>query len=291
MVAAARAMATTSSNPLINDQFAAPLVHAVGIDYFTKMADDELDPRDLDDDVAKSVRRTANAVAVRTEYFDDFFQSPEGAMAAGIRQAVILASGLDSRAYRLPWPSGTTVFEVDQPQVIEFKTATLAGLGARPTAARQAVAIDLRDDWPAALTQAGFDSTAPAAWIAEGLLAYLPAEAQDRLLDQITALSAPGSRLGTEEPLHNNTVNEADIRCRMQRQSDQWRRHGFDLDMAALMYFDDRASVATYLADRGWETLSSSTTDLLAKHGLPPVDPDDALFGDMIYLSAVLKDR
>jgi methyltransferase (TIGR00027 family) len=288
MVAAARAVATRSPNALINDQFAEPLVRAVGVDFFSKMAGGELDPRDLDDDAANGLQRFADAMAVRTEYFDDFFLE---AADAGIRQAVILASGLDSRAYRLPWPSGTTVFEVDQPQVIDFKTATLANLAAQPTAVRRAVAIDLRDDWPAALAEAGFDPAQPTAWIAEGLLGYLPAEAQDRLLDQITALSAPGSRFATEGLLDINDVNEEELRRRMERQSDRWREHGFELDMAGLVYFDDKTDAATYLADHGWETVGSSAADLLAKHGLPPIDADDAPFGDVVYLSAVLKDR
>jgi methyltransferase (TIGR00027 family) len=287
MVAAARAVATRSANPLINDQFAEPLVRAVGIDFFAKMAGGELDPRDLNDDEANGLRRFADAMAIRTEYFDNFFR---GATAAGIRQAVILASGLDSRAYRLPWPPGTSVFEVDQPQVIEFKTATLAGLGAQPTADRRAVAVDLRDNWPSSLKQAGFDPAQRTAWIAEGLLGYLPAEAQDRLLDQITELSAPGSRFATEGLLHINDLHEPELRRRMQRQSDRWHEHGFDLDMAALVYFDRRTDVATYLAGRGWETVGSSGTDLLAEHGLPPIDPDDAPFGDVVYLSSVLKE-
>jgi methyltransferase (TIGR00027 family) len=288
MVAAARAVATRSPNPLINDQFAEPLVRAVGVDFFAKMAGGELDPRDLDEDEARGLRRFADAMAIRTEYFDNFVR---GATGVGIRQAVILASGLDSRAYRLPWPPGTTVFEVDQPQVIEFKTATLAGLGAQPTAHRRAVAVDLRDDWPRTLQRAGFDPAQPAAWIAEGLLGYLPAEAQDRLLDQITALSAPGSRLATEGLLDINDLNEPELRRRMQRQSDRWRAHGFDFDMAALVYFDRRTDVATYLAERGWETVGTSAADLLAGHGLSPIDPDDAPFGDVVYLSAQRKDR
>ena len=134
-------------------------------------------------------------IAVRTRFFDDFFTA---AADAGIRQAVILAAGLDTRGYRLPWPTGTVVFEVDQPEVIAFKTTTLDDLGAVPKATRKTVAIDLRDDWPAALREAGFDPAQPTAWIAEGLLPYLPPDAQDRLFDHITALSAPGSRLATE---------------------------------------------------------------------------------------------
>jgi methyltransferase (TIGR00027 family) len=285
MVAAARALATRSPNPLINDQFAEPLVRAVGVDFFTKMAGGELQPRELDDDTAKGLRRFADAMAIRTEYFDNFF---DNATAAGIRQAVILASGLDSRAYRLAWPAGTVVFEVDQPQVIDFKTATLAELGAQPTADRRTVAIDLRNDWPAALKDAGFDPARPTAWIAEGLLGYLTAEAQDRLLEQITALSAPGSRFATEGLLDVNNVSEHELRRRMQRQAERWRNHGFELDMAALVYFDDRTDAGTYLTNLGWKTVSTSTTELLAKHGLPPIDADDAPFGEVVYLSAEL---
>jgi methyltransferase (TIGR00027 family) len=285
MVAAARAVATRAPDPLINDQFAEPLVRAVGVDFFTQMASGELQPGDLDEDTAKGMRRFADAMAIRTEYFDDFFGN---ATAAGIRQAVILASGLDSRAYRLAWPAGTVVFEVDQPQVIDFKTATLADLGAQPTADRRTVAIDLRSDWPAALHDAGFDPARPTAWIAEGLLGYLTAEAQDRLLDQVTAQSAPGSRFATEGLLDVNNVSEPELRRRMRRQAERWRSHGFELDMAALVYFDDRTDAGTYLASLGWKTVSTSTTDLLAKHGLPPIDADDAPFGEVVYLSAQL---
>src|SRR6201996_4628454 len=201
MVAAARAMATRADRPLINDPFAEPLVRAVGVDLLSRLARGEGDPGGLDDvhdgatGSAGAMSRMTDNMAVRTKFFDEFFLD---AAEAGIKQAVILASGLDARAYRLPWPDGTTVYEIDQPQVIEFKTRALAELGAAPTADRKAVAIDLRDDWPAALRQAGFDPAQPSAWSAEGLLGYLPPEAQDRLLDTITELSAPGSRIATE---------------------------------------------------------------------------------------------
>ena len=111
---------------------------------------------------------------------------------------MILASGLDSRPYRLPWPDGTVVYEIDQPQVIEFKTTTMTSIGASPAAERRTVGIDLREDWPNALRKSGFDDSQPTAWSAEGLLVYLPPDAQDRLFDDIAALSAPGSRLATE---------------------------------------------------------------------------------------------
>ncbi len=209
MVAAARALASTEPNPLIDDPFAAPLVRAVGVDFFTKLADGEISARPIG--AAYTAALMTTVMAVRTKFFDDFFLTATGggnsttatdgnsnAASDGVRQAVILASGLDSRPYRLPWPDGTVVYEIDQPKVIEFKTATMTDIGATPTAERRTVAIDLREDWPAALRRSGFDESKPTAWSAEGLLVYLPPEAQDRLFDHITALSAPGSQLATE---------------------------------------------------------------------------------------------
>ncbi|HEX5252590.1 MAG TPA: class I SAM-dependent methyltransferase, partial [Mycobacterium sp.] len=186
MVAAGRARATLDG--LIDDRFAEPLVRAVGVDFMTRWAAGDLASADVDEpDAAWGMQRMTDILAARTRYIDAFFAE---AGAAGIGQVVILASGLDARAYRLPWAPGTTVFEIDQPQVLEFKAATIAGLDAKPTAAVRNVAIDLRHDWPSALRQAGFDIGRPAAWAAEGLLGFLPGEAQDRLLDNIAALSA-----------------------------------------------------------------------------------------------------
>ena len=225
-------------------------------------------------------------MAVRTKFYDEFFlDSTE----AGIRQAVILASGLDCRAYRLPWPDGTTVYEIDQPQVIEFKSRTLAEMGAQPTAYRRTVAIDLRDDWPAALRAAGFDPEQPAAWSAEGLLGYLPPEAQDRLLDTVTALSAPGSRIATESmPRRDDALRER-LKEHLRTISERWRKHGLDLDMTELIYFGDRNEAAPYLSDCGWQITGSSTRELFAANGLPPLD-DDFPFADRLYVSGTLTD-
>jgi methyltransferase (TIGR00027 family) len=289
IVAAARAVASRSADPLIDDPFAEPLVRAVGIDFFTGLASGELDPADFDDDAARSVQEMADVMAVRTRYFDEFFAQ---AGEAGIRQAVILASGLDSRAYRLPWPAGTTVFEVDQPQVIEFKTATLADLGAVPTADRRVVAIDLRHDWPAALLHAGFHADRPTAWIAEGLLNYLPPDAQDRLLDHITVLSTAGSRLATESIPNLQQPDEYGIVGRMRALTERWRDHGLDLDLTDLMYLGDRSNVDNYLTTRGWATVGTPTSELFVANGLPRVDwrgDDQPPFADAFYLSATLK--
>lgn len=171
MVAAGRALATKDPRGLINDPFAEPLVRAVGLDFFTKLIDGELDIATTGNLSPGRAQAMIDGIAVRTKYFDDYFRT---ATDGGVRQVVILAAGLDARAYRLPWPAGTVVYEIDQPQVIDFKTTTLAGIGAKPTAIRRTVYIDLRADWPAALQAAGLDSTAPTAWLAEGMLIYLP---------------------------------------------------------------------------------------------------------------------
>ena len=151
------------------------------------------------------------------------------AAAAGVRQAVILAAGLDARAYRLPWPDGTTVYELDQPEVIAFKTDTLAELGAEPKADRRTIAIDLRDDWPKALLDNGFDPTQPTAWIAEGLLIYLPPEAQDLLFDRINELSAPGSRVATNT---SRTSACSPTTSESQEIAERLKKYGHDIEMA-----------------------------------------------------------
>ncbi|MCV7409127.1 SAM-dependent methyltransferase [Mycobacterium florentinum] len=294
MVAAARAIATRAERPLINDPFAEPLVKAVGVDLLSQLASGELDPAELNDvhdgaaGSAGAMSRMADNMAVRTKFFDEFFTA---ATKAGIKQVVILASGLDSRAYRLAWPAGTVVYEVDQPQVIEFKTKALANLGAAPSADRRVVAIDLRDDWPTALRTAGFDPAQPAAWSAEGLLSYLPPDAQDRLLDTITALSAPGSRLATESAPNPEPGEEDKMRERMQTIAERWRAHGFHLDMAGLVYLGDRNEAVGYLADRGWRLASSSIRELFAANGFEPLEDDDMRMGEILYTSGTLEKK
>jgi methyltransferase (TIGR00027 family) len=263
-VAVGRALATRAPRPLINDPFAEPLVRAVGVNFFTRVASGELDPATVDDNGDFGMLGMADMMGIRTRFFDDFFVT---AAAAGVRQVVILASGLDARAYRLPWPAGTTVFEIDQAQVIEFKSATLAELGATPTADRRAVPVDLRHDWPAALRAAGLDPAEPTAWSAEGLLPFLPPEAQDRLLDNITELSAPGSQLATENLQGASDVVQT-MADRIRAVTEQWRDHGFDIEMTDLWYAGQRNDVVDYLTAHGWQTAATTVPDLAANYGL-----------------------
>ncbi len=284
-VAVGRALASRAANPLINDPFAEPLVRAVGVDFFTRLATGELNPAEVDDNGAWGMQRMRDMMALRTRFFDDFFIE---ATNGGIRQAVILASGLDARAYRLPWPAGTTVYEIDQPRVIEFKTTTLSDLGAAPTADRRSVAIDLRHDWPTALRGAGLDPTQPTAWSAEGLMPFLPPDAQDALLDNLTMLSAEGSQLATENvPDASRAVPK--MADQMRRVTERWRDHGFDVEMTDLWYGGDRNDVVDYLDGHGWNVSAVSVADLFAAQGLSvPAGNDEeaAIASGLGYVTA-----
>lgn len=282
MVAAGRAMATKDPRGLINDPFAEPLVRAVGVEFFTKMIDGELDIDAIENASLVRIQAMIDGMTVRTKYFDEYFID---ATDSGVRQVVILASGLDARAYRLPWPDATVVYEIDQPQVIEFKTATLAGIGAEPAAERRTVAIDLRADWPAALKAAGLDPAVPTAWLAEGLLIYLPPEAQDRLFDNITALSVPGSTIATEF-VPGIIDFDAD---RVREISGSFRDHGVDVDMASLVYTGQRNHVVDYLRSKGWDVEGITRTELFKRNdiGVPSPEHDDPL-GEIIFISGGL---
>ena len=263
MVASARAVATRADRPIINDPFAEPLVRAVGIDVFTRVAAGELDFNG--DDAAVGIPRMTDTFAARARFYDDYFaQVTDG----GVRQVVIVAAGLDSRAYRLSWPAGTTVYEIDQPEVIEFKTSTLANIGAAPTTEHRTVGIDLREDWPAALRTAGFDPAQPTAWLAEGvLIGWLPPEAEVALLDDVISLSATGSRLAADYGSVTGTTEES--RKQAQQGAEGWRRHGLDLDIAALTYPGEHTDVAAYLHARGWDVIRFRLAELFTAAGLP----------------------
>jgi methyltransferase (TIGR00027 family) len=279
MVAAQRVLADREG--LIDDPFAEPLVRAVGLDFFTKALDGEIDLEGVDSQF--SLERAAEGMAVRTRHFDGLFTD---AAADGVRQAVILAAGLDARAYRLPWPDGTTVFEVDQPEVIDFKTRTLADLGAQARADRRTIAIDLREDWPKALLDNGFDPSAPTAWIAEGLLIYLPSEAQDLLFDRIDELSAPDSRVATEHIPDVSMFSDE----RAKEITDRLKQYGHDFEMGDLIYHEKRNDVIEYLEGHGWDVSTRKMADAYADNGFQfPEDGAIGFFADMSYLTAVKR--
>lgn len=279
MVAAQRVLSHREG--LIDDPYAEPLVRAVGLDFFVRALDGEISLETVDPRF--NTRRAAEGMSVRTRHFDRMFTD---AVDAGVRQAVILASGLDARAYRLPWPTGTIVFELDQPDVIAFKSNTLAALGAEPTADRRAIAIDLREDWPKSLLDNGFDPTKPTAWSAEGLLIYLPPEAQDLLFDRIHELSAPGSRLATEHI--PNVSMFADERSR--EIAERLQAYGQNIEMGELIYHGERNDVVEYLTNRGWDVTTQKMPDAYAANGFTfDENSTIGLFTDMSYLSAIKR--
>lgn len=260
MVAAARARETESAQPLISDPYARILVDGAGTGMWQNFMDESVAERikTADPEAAAVFENMLAYQAVRTHFFDAFFSD---AVAAGIRQVVILASGLDARAYRLQWPAGTVVFEIDQPKVLEYKSATLATHGVETAVARHEVGIDLRGDWPVALAAAGFDPAAPTAWLAEGLLMYLPAEAQDRLFTQITELSAPGSRVSAEAMGHRDEERREQMRMRWEKMADEIGLQR-PVDVSDLIYNDPhRADVVEWLNAHGWNATGEKSTD------------------------------
>lgn len=266
MVAAARARETDSAAPLIRDPFARILVEGADAGGWRKFLDPAMQERiaTSDPEAAAIFDNMLSYQAVRTHFFDTFFTN---AAAAGIRQVVILATGLDSRAYRLSWPQGTVVYEIDQPMVLEYKSQILSRHGATPTAERREVAIDLRQDWPAALLAAGFDPVRPTAWLAEGLLMYLPAEAQDRLFEHISALSVPGSRISAEAVRHHDEERRAQMRQRWEKMADEL---GIErtVDIADLTYNDaHRADLTEWLNAHGWSASGTGSTDEMRRLG------------------------
>lgn len=194
-VALARAMESRRADALVRDPFAESFVAACALPapYDGWPAPDA----PVTDDLNPVWTSMPTYLGVRSRFFDEYLAA---AGAAGVHQVVLLAAGLDSRAFRLDWPAGTELFEIDQALVLRFKDQVLGTRQARPRCDRRTVAADLRDDWGAALRAAGFDPARPTAWLAEGLLAFLPPPTERDLFATITKLSAPGSQLAVEAP-------------------------------------------------------------------------------------------
>jgi methyltransferase (TIGR00027 family) len=279
-VAAARAAETESENPLISDPFARVFLDAAGDGMWNWFAAPNLPAEivEAEPDLKPRMEGMVDYMAARTSFFDGFFLD---ATRAGVRQVVILAAGLDSRAWRLPWPDGITVYELDQPSVLEFKSSTLRDNGAQPTCNLVHVPVDLRHDWPAALQQAGFDSSAPSAWSAEGLLPFLPAVAHELLFERVQALGVAGSRIAVEAP-GPDFLDEAAIAKRretMQRVRNLMAKLEPQRDIPEvqdLWYFEEREDVGDWLRRHGWDVTVTEAVDLMARYNRrPPQGIDD----------------
>lgn len=255
--AVARAVATNKG--LISDPLAEQLVRAAGLEYFVRLIEDEQFATDSGSNPLMS--GMLDVLGAHGKFLDEFLTS---AARAGIRQAVNLGAGLDARAFRLWWPPGTTVYEIDQPGVVEFKDRVLRGLGAKLTTHRRALGVDLRGDWLTALQRVGFDPNQRTVWIAENLfLGYLPPETQDRLLHQLTGMSAAGSWLAADHlPWTPLQLQEGEAFIQ------RWRQEGMDIDLSGLTYSAEFRSVPENLAATGWQVTDRSLLELFAAVGL-----------------------
>ena len=286
-VAAARAAETESENPLIQDPFARAFLDAAGDGMWSLTADPRLSAElsEVAPDLRAHMQVMIDFMAVRTAYFDELFLN---AVSSGIRQVVILAAGLDARAWRLPWPDGTTVYELDQARVLEFKSTTLQDRGAEPTSRLVSVAVDLRQDWPTALQEAGFDASRPSVWSAEGLLRYLPAEAQDLLFERINSLSPSGSRLATNAPA--KSALNPDLLAHQREQSQRMRAAAARVlaaevpDVEDLWYPEERTEVTDWLGEHGWDASAISMAELLTRYGRDV--PGDDVLPPTVFVSA-----
>ncbi len=261
-VATARALEAQKADPLAVDPYAEVFCRAVGGAWADvldgKAPDHELKTSDFGE-------HFVNFQGARTKYFDEYF----GRVAAdGVRQIVILAAGLDSRAYRLSWPDGTTIFELDRPQVLDFKREVLTDWGARPRAERREIAVDLREDWPQALRDNNFDAAKPSAWIAEGLLLYLPASAQEQLFAGVDSLAGPGSHAAVED---GSPLNADDFAAKLEEE----RAAGEDQRVFFQLVYNERHAPATeWFGQRGWTAVGTPLADYLREVGRPVPGPE-----------------
>jgi len=261
-VATARALEAQKPDPLAVDPFAEVFCRAVGGNV-ADVLDGKLREHRLK--TADWGEYFVNFQGARTRYFDDYFRR---AADAGVRQVVILAAGLDSRAYRLHWPAETTIFELDRPQVLDFKREVLAEQGAKPNAERREVAIDLREDWPQALRDSGFDSAKTSAWIAEGLLIYLPAGAEQQLFTGIDALATRASHVAVEDgaPMAPDDYAAAVAK---ERAATADQRVFFQL-----IYNERHAPADQWFDEHGWTAVATPLADYLREVGRPVPGPD-----------------
>ncbi|MFE9369672.1 class I SAM-dependent methyltransferase [Streptomyces sp. NPDC006711] len=248
-VAKVRALETERENALFRDPLAQAFATAGGLAPSAP-------PLPGDEAARRRRMGLAFSIVIRTKFLDDLLRE---ASASGVRQIVLLGAGMDSRAFRMAWPDGTRLFEVDTSAPLDFKESVLSQERAVARCERITVAVDLRDDWPSALVAAGHDPTAPTAWIAEGLLIYLPEDAVELLLSRIGAQSAPGSCMGLT--LGSRGVIE---------------RFGADAapGSAATMWVSEMPDDPVgWLAGHGWEAHPHTLRERAAAYGRPISTP------------------
>jgi methyltransferase (TIGR00027 family) len=251
-VAMARAAESDCDCPLFTDRYAEPFIDAAV-------------ERGWDSSVIGArLPMIKDYAAVRTKWFDEYFIA---AGANGIDQAVILAAGLDARAWRLPWVTGSAIYEIDQPRVLAFKADVLTARGAQSVGSYQAVPIDLRADWPTALREAGFDPSTPTAWSAEGLLPYLSAAGQDLLFERIVELSATGSRIAVEA-LSPSYFDPDYLERR--RQYLRGVQEDTAPDIPELWFIEERTDLRQWLTERGWAITAIEALNLMQRYDRPP---------------------
>ncbi|CAO0835277.1 class I SAM-dependent methyltransferase [Streptomyces microflavus] len=269
LVAAARAIETHRPDSLARDVFAEHFVLAA-----PASAGWPIHPRQVPEGDADPLwGRFARYFGLRTRVLDDFLL--QSVHAGGARQVVLLGAGLDSRAFRLDWPPGCVIFEIDREEVLAFKHQVLDGLSAAPKAARVPVPMDLRADWAGALPGAGFDPAAPSVWLVEGLLFYLPPAAETYLIDTVDRLSTAGSALAFEVKLDKDLLEYRDSPLYTAT------KHQIGIDLLDLFDREPRPDSAGNLTDKGWSTSVHTPFDFTRRHRRGPLpEQNDALAGN-----------
>jgi len=265
MVAAARAIETHRPDALAADAYAEHFVRAAKASAAWPVRPAEVS----DGDANPLWGRLGRYFGLRTRVLDDFLIRSAH---AGARQVVLLGAGLDTRAFRLDWPPGRVVYEIDRDGVLAFKHRVLDGLAAVPAATRRPIAADLREDWARSLLNTGFDPAVPTAWLAEGLLLYLPSAAERRLIDTVDRLSAEGSTLAFEIKLwaESPQVRASPVYVAAREQ--------IGVDLLALFDGEPRPDSVGHLRERGWSASIHTPFDFTRHHGRGPhPEPNDAL--------------
>ncbi|MFJ2912236.1 class I SAM-dependent methyltransferase [Streptomyces sp. NPDC087228] len=269
LVAAARAIETHRHDALARDAYAEHFVLAAPASAGWPVRLQQVP----DGDTNPLWGRFARYFGLRTRVLDDFLL--RSVHTGRARQVVLLGAGLDSRAFRLDWPPGCVIYEIDREGVLAFKHKVLDGLSATPNAARVPVPVDLRADWVGALADAGFDPKAPSVWLAEGLLFYLSAAAETYLIDMVDRLSTGGSALAFEVKLDKDLLEYRDSPLYTST------THQIGIDLLNLFDREPRPDSAGDLASKGWATSVRTPFDFTRHHGRGPMpEPNDALAGN-----------